>query len=82
MSTQTRPTLSWRNETPKTTKCYRTTKGELVSVEKCEKIETAISALVMLYGEDFTKADERKIRKAIALVRSIQPDVEISNDPF
>lgn len=82
MLTQTHLAAPWDSGTPRVTKCYRTKAGELVSIDKCEKIETAISSLIMLWGEDFTTRDQRKIRQAIAIIRSIQPDVEVSNDPF
>ena len=81
MTTRTRPTIYLRDESP-TVKCYRTNHGELVSVEKFEKIETAFTGLIMAYGEDFTPAENRKIQKAIALISSIRYDVDTDFGPY
>jgi len=81
MSTRIRPTIYLRDEAP-TVKCYRTNDGELVSVEKFEKIETAFTGLVMAYGEDFTPAENRKIQKAVALISSLRYDVDKDFGPY
>jgi hypothetical protein len=81
MTTTNRPRIHWREETP-TVNCYRTNHGELVSVDKFEKIETAFTGLVMAYGEDFTPAENRKIQKAIALISSLRYDVDKDFGPY